>query len=194
MSGIHYQYLNESAIDDNYKCSICNDPFKQPVTTPCDHTYCQECIEEWFRQNHYSCPACRQNLSSDDLTPVTTRLILNILDRLLVRCPDCQECGIQRGNLNDHLMKACPKRSIACSAAEIKCPWSGPLDQLSNHLATCTYEQMRPVLVHLIRTNQRLEEQVQTLSQQVRILQLASKEFFVISSAQFVICLYLFSR
>lgn len=175
MSNIEYEYVDESLIDENYKCSICNEPFKYPVTTPCDHTYCQECIEHWLDEGYSSCPTCRQILTTDDLKAVTTRLVLNILDRLLVRCSQCEQSGIQRGNFNDHINKVCPKGTILCSASDIKCPWSGPRDQLENHLINCNYEKLRSVLGYLVNTNRQLEEQVQTLTNQVQTLQTLSK-------------------
>ena len=169
--------MNESSIDENYKCSICNEPFKHPVTTSCDHSYCQECIERWLDEGSSSCPTCRHSLSMNDFKPVTTRLVLNILDRLIVKCSECGQTGIQRGNFDDHIMKVCPKGTIVCSAFDIKCPWSGSRDQLQNHLANCSYEQLRPVLSYLVNSNRQLEEQVQNLTNQVQTLE-SSGEFF----------------
>ena len=188
MSSIHYEYVDESSIDENYKCTICNEPFKSPVTTPCDHTYCQECIEYWINEGHLSCPSCRHSLSIEDLKPISTRLILNILDRLLVKCPDCQQSGIQRGNFIDHINIGCPKRTIVCSASDIRCPWFGPREQLQEHLQTCNYEQLRPILTSLINTNQQLEEQVHTLTHQVQTLQSAGKLRYTIKNFFSIVC------
>jgi hypothetical protein len=173
MSNISYEYVDELLIDENYKCSICNEPFKHPVTTPCDHSYCQECLERWLNEGYSSCPTCRHFLSMNDFKPVTTRLVLNILDKLLVKCSDCGQTNIQRGNFNDHMTKVCPKGMINCSASDIKCPWSGPRDQLENHLDNCSYEKLRPILGYLVNTNRQLEQQVQLLTNQIEVLQLA---------------------
>ncbi|CAF1034319.1 unnamed protein product [Adineta ricciae] len=166
-----YEYVDESLIDENYKCTICNEPFQRPMTTPCDHSYCQDCIERWLNEGYSTCPSCRQTLSMKELKPVTTRLVLNILDRLLVKCCQCEQSGIQRGNFNDHMVKVCPKGTIVCSAFDVKCPWSGSRDQLSEHLQTCNYEQLRPVLSHLVSQNRQLEEQMHSLTEQVKTLQ-----------------------
>jgi hypothetical protein len=177
MTTINYEYIDESSIDENYKCSICTKPFQHPVTTPCDHSYCQECIQYWLSQGHLSCPICRQTLSADNLTPITTRLVLNILDKLLVKCSQCKQNNIQRGNLIDHMTKFCPKSLAICSASDIKCSWTGTRDQLEKHLSICNYERLRSVLSQLINTNQQFEEQVQTLTNHVQTLQLAGKYF-----------------
>lgn len=173
MSNIQYEYVDESSIDENFKCLICNEPFQHPVTTPCDHSYCQICIERWLDEGYSTCPTCRHPVSINNLKFVTTRLVLNVLDRLQVKCIECGQSGIQRGYFNDHISKICPKGTILCSASDIKCPWSGQRDQLEHHLANCSYEQLRPVLYCLINTNRQLEQQIVCLSTQVQTLQSA---------------------
>ncbi|XP_004405264.1 PREDICTED: E3 ubiquitin/ISG15 ligase TRIM25 [Odobenus rosmarus divergens] len=46
---------------EELSCSICLEPFKVPVTTPCGHNFCGSCLDEtWAVQGPpYLCPQCR---------------------------------------------------------------------------------------------------------------------------------------
>ncbi|TEA35155.1 hypothetical protein DBR06_SOUSAS2810017 [Sousa chinensis] len=46
---------------EELSCSICLEPFKGPVTTPCGHNFCGSCLDQtWAVQGPpYLCPQCR---------------------------------------------------------------------------------------------------------------------------------------
>uniref|UniRef100_A0A8C1MK24 Tripartite motif-containing protein 16-like n=1 Tax=Cyprinus carpio TaxID=7962 RepID=A0A8C1MK24_CYPCA len=58
---------NISVDQDQFRCSVCLDLLKDPVTIPCGHNYCKRCISECWdqedRKRIYSCPQCRRTFS-----------------------------------------------------------------------------------------------------------------------------------
>uniref|UniRef100_A0A672ICQ9 RING-type domain-containing protein n=1 Tax=Salarias fasciatus TaxID=181472 RepID=A0A672ICQ9_SALFA len=75
-----------------FSCSICLDPLKDPVTVPCGHSYCSNCIKRhWDEEQNkgiYSCPLC------GDKSRRRPDLRKNIMLAELVE--DLKKTGLQR--------------------------------------------------------------------------------------------------
>jgi hypothetical protein len=172
--------MDKASIDKDLNCEYCTNPLMEPVSTPCKHTFCRVCIENKIKKSGGICakPKCKnKSLTLEDLTPVTERIVLNMLDRLLVKCNNCGMSNIQRGAYERHATKICPKATVSCTAMDIKCSWTGSSDQLKQHLITCVYEQLRPILTEVIQDNRQLKEKIQQMSEQcVKNHQLYMKE------------------
>jgi hypothetical protein len=165
----NFEYMDKASIDKDLNCEYCNNPLVDPVSTPCKHTFCRVCIENKIKRTGGACAKskCKNKaMTLQDLTPVTERIVLNMLDRLLVKCSICGTSNIQRGTFDRHAAKLCPKATVSCSAADLKCPWIGSSDQLKHHAMVCAYEQIRPILMEIIQENHQLKEQIQHTSEQ----------------------------
>nr|XP_046235495.1 E3 ubiquitin-protein ligase TRIM21-like [Scatophagus argus] len=47
--------------EDQFLCSICLDVFTDPVTVPCGHNFCKNCItDHWNINVHCQCPMCKK--------------------------------------------------------------------------------------------------------------------------------------
>ncbi|XP_053192380.1 E3 ubiquitin-protein ligase TRIM21-like [Scomber japonicus] len=47
--------------EDQFLCSICLNVFTDPVTIPCGHNFCKNCINEhWNSDDQYLCPLCEE--------------------------------------------------------------------------------------------------------------------------------------
>ncbi|XP_033985535.1 E3 ubiquitin-protein ligase TRIM39-like [Trematomus bernacchii] len=51
--------------EDQFLCSICLDLFTDPVTIPCGHNFCKDCItEHWDRSDRCQCPMCKKEFNA----------------------------------------------------------------------------------------------------------------------------------
>src|ERR1700722_6049864 len=159
---VDYEYVNESQIDEELKCTICKQPLQSPVCLLiCNHTFCKECIKTWLSQTQ-TCPTCRQSTTNNNCSSngwrrsfqtlpfasINTRIVLNQLDRLLVRCTLCQETNIQRCHFKDHEQR-CVKKMVSCPSVNIKCTWTEAKGRLAMHVNGCIFQQVRPIIDQL---------------------------------------------
>ncbi|KAJ1793959.1 E3 ubiquitin ligase, partial [Coemansia sp. RSA 2399] len=50
-----------SHLETSVQCSICLEPFSQPHSLGCGHTFCMECLKQWLAQS-MQCPTCRSSV------------------------------------------------------------------------------------------------------------------------------------
>ncbi|XP_068445033.1 E3 ubiquitin/ISG15 ligase TRIM25-like isoform X2 [Clinocottus analis] len=51
------------SLEDELTCSICLSTFDCPVTIPCGHNFCQDCLLRTWKDS-YSCPQCRTHFAT----------------------------------------------------------------------------------------------------------------------------------
>ncbi|XP_051240389.1 E3 ubiquitin/ISG15 ligase TRIM25 isoform X1 [Dicentrarchus labrax] len=103
---------NISVTESQFRCPVCLDILKDPVSTPCGHTYCMSCINNYWDQaesGQFSCPQCRETFSP---RPVLRRntVLAEVVDKLklseMITAPE-----LYLGGLGDVPCDFCPAES-----------------------------------------------------------------------------------
>uniref|UniRef100_A0A3Q3FT46 RING-type domain-containing protein n=1 Tax=Kryptolebias marmoratus TaxID=37003 RepID=A0A3Q3FT46_KRYMA len=74
-----------SVTESQFRCPICLDILRDPVSIPCGHTYCMACVNNYWDQaeppGRLSCPQCRESFSP---RPVLRRntVLAEVVDKL----------------------------------------------------------------------------------------------------------------
>ncbi|XP_059211808.1 E3 ubiquitin-protein ligase TRIM35-like [Centropristis striata] len=53
-----------SRLEDDLCCSVCHDIFKDPVVLSCSHSFCKDCLQNWWTgKQTRECPVCKRRSS-----------------------------------------------------------------------------------------------------------------------------------
>lgn len=107
-----------SQLDDHILCPICKTPFLNPITTPCRHTFCADCLATALAATDAppTCPIDRGPLRPEDTRPAPI-VVANLVDGLLVACPNAGKgcmVGCARYLVEGHLREECGYVEVAC--------------------------------------------------------------------------------
>ncbi|KAL9955369.1 hypothetical protein ACROYT_G036679 [Oculina patagonica] len=148
-----YDEYFDPPLESKYECPICLLGLREPVQTSCGHRFCRGCIVRSIRDAGPKCPVDNERLSESQLYPdnfakremlsheVFCRMkkqhgcpwkgTLGKLEEHLNECPfvevDCPKgCKqkLKRKDLQQHLEKDCPLRTIPCKYCTEDVPWN----------------------------------------------------------------------
>ena len=147
------QYAN--SVNQNLICSICQQPFEDPVTLlRCDHTFCRQCLQQHVDsaaaagngdQQVPLCPLDRQSFSPADDCKQANIIVRNMVDELIVFCDNYTRIRVASSDGGDDNDSAVEITSIH----DPVCRWTGQRILLASHL-----EHYCPVILHEKRQKQ----------------------------------------
>ncbi|XP_032426204.1 nuclear factor 7, ovary-like [Xiphophorus hellerii] len=71
-----------SRLEEDLCCSVCQDVFKDPVVLSCSHSFCKECLKNWWREKpSRECPVCKRRSSRD--RPPINLVLKNLCESFL---------------------------------------------------------------------------------------------------------------
>ncbi|KAJ8002078.1 hypothetical protein DPEC_G00176070 [Dallia pectoralis] len=130
------------SLEDELTCSICLCLFQIPVTIPCGHNFCQDCLLETWKDS-YSCPQCRTHFTTKPELKKNT-VLSTVVDTFKTRSDKDDASGdVKRDPSKWDARKTVPKEAVilcdTCMEADafktcLTCMASFCVDHVRPHL------------------------------------------------------------
>ncbi|XDV12200.1 hypothetical protein PO909_000916 [Leuciscus waleckii] len=84
-----------SLSEGDFSCCMCNKIFKAPVLLSCSHSFCKDCLQQFWRtKNTLECPVCRRRSSRDD--PPCNLVLKNLCESFLKERNERRSSGSEK--------------------------------------------------------------------------------------------------
>ncbi|XP_042261869.1 nuclear factor 7, ovary-like [Thunnus maccoyii] len=71
-----------SRSEEDLRCPVCHDVFRDPVVLSCSHSFCKDCLKSWWREKQArECPVCKRRSSREQ--PPCNLVLKNLCESFL---------------------------------------------------------------------------------------------------------------
>ncbi|XP_070710980.1 E3 ubiquitin/ISG15 ligase TRIM25-like [Pempheris klunzingeri] len=140
------QQRNTDAVEVKFRCSICLDLLKDPVTLPCGHNYCMSCIQtHWDADDQvkiYKCPQCRKIFIPRPVL-VKNTMLEDLVEE--VRMTGLQAANADQCSAGDVACDFCTGRKLKAVKSCLVCLASYCEEHLQPHYQSPTFKKHKLV-------------------------------------------------
>ncbi|KAM8734909.1 E3 ubiquitin/ISG15 ligase TRIM25-like [Acanthopagrus schlegelii] len=149
--------MEQRAVQLNWEtlcCSICLDLLKDPVTSPCGHSYCMNCVKDhWDTEDEkktYSCPQCKESFTPRPVL-VKSAMLAALVEELKKTGLQAAPADLCYAGAEDVACDVCTGRKLRAVKSCLVCQVSYCEQHLQPHFESPAFEKHKLVepLKHL---------------------------------------------